>query len=236
MLGTLYGVGVGPGDPELITLKAVKTLKKVDFIAIPRTSAEKDSVALSIINGVLENKKEIIELIFPMSFDEKLLANSWSNAVEVVREKLDEGKDVAFITLGDPTVYSTYIYIHKTLKGMGYNTEIIPGITSFCASAARAGISLGENKEAIAIIPSAYECENLDSILDSFDNVVLMKVSKNMEKLKAKLKEKQLLDKTVLVSKCGFEDEVIEYDIEKMDDRLSYFTTMIIKKSGVIIK
>lgn len=233
MSGTLYGVGVGPGDPELITLKAVKILEKVDYIAIPRTSAEKDSLALSIVNGVLKDKKEIIELIFPMSFDEKLLEKSWKDSVKDVKEKLDMGKNVAFITLGDPTVYSTYIYIHKTLKSMCYNTEIIPGITSFCASAARAGISLGENRETIAVVPSAYECENLDGILDNFDNVVLMKVSRNMAKLKEKLKEKKLLDKTVLVSKCGFEDELIGYDIEKIDEKLSYFTTMIIKKSGV---
>lgn len=233
MSGTLYGVGVGPGDPELITLKAVRILEKADFLAIPRTSAEKDSLALSIVNGVLRSKKEIIELVFPMSFDKKLLQNSWEKAVEGVKQKLDEGLDVAFITLGDPTVYSTYMYIHKTLKDMGYATEIIPGITSFCASAARAGISLGENSDTIAILPSAYECENLDNVLDSFDNIVLMKVSKNMDKLKEKLKEKNLLEKTLLVSKCGFHDERIEYDIEKIDEKLSYFTTMIIKNDGV---
>ena len=233
MSGTLYGVGVGPGDPELITLKAVKILEKVDYIAVPRTSTEKESLALSIVNGVLDRKKEIIELIFPMSFDDKLLGDSWNKAIEEVKVKLDEGKNIAFITLGDPTVYSTYIYIHKTLKSIGYNTEIIPGITSFCAASARAGISLGENRETIAIIPSAYECENLDNVLDSFDNIVLMKVSRNMERLIEKLKARQLLDKTVLVSRCGFEDELVEFDIEKIDEKLSYFTTMIIKKSGV---
>lgn len=234
MKGKLYGIGIGPGDPELITIKAKRILNQADLIAIPKTASEKASQALTIAEGVLESEKEILELLFPMSFDEKVLEESWRVAINQVREKLESGKSIAFITLGDPTVYSTYMYLHKVLKHEGYETEIIPGITSFCASAARAGVSIGENKETIAIVPSAYECEKLDSILDSFDNIVLMKVSKNMDKLKEKLRAKDMLDKTVLVSKCGMEDELIEFDINKLDgNKLSYFTTMIIKKSGV---
>ena len=234
MKGKLYGVGVGPGDPELLTIKAKRILEKAAYIAIPKASMGKQSQALTIVEGVLEKKNEILELLFPMSFDENVLKEGWKVALIQVKEKLDLGMDVAFITLGDPTVYSTYMYLHKVLKEEGYETEIIPGITSFCASAARAGVSLGENRETIAVVPSAYECENLGEILNSFDNVVLMKVSKNLSKLKAVLKEKNLLDKTVLVSKCGLPDELIQFDLEGQDDEnLSYFTTMIIKKSGV---
>ncbi|MCX7923585.1 MAG: precorrin-2 C(20)-methyltransferase [Clostridia bacterium] len=234
MPGKLYGVGVGPGDPELLTIKAKRILERADFIAIPKTAADKESTALSIVEGAVEISKEVIELIFPMSFDEKLLEESWRNAVLQIKEKLDSGKDVAFVTLGDPTIYSTYIYIHKTLLDEGYECEIVPGITSFCASAARVGVSLGENKETIAIVPSAYECENLDNILDSFDNIVLMKVSRSLPKLKDILKQKGLWEKAVIISKCGFEDEVIEFDIEKAaESKLSYFTTMIIKKGGI---
>ena len=234
MPGKLYGIGVGPGDPELLTLKAKRILEAVDYIAIPKTASDKDSVALSIVEGVLETKKDVIELLFPMSFDSGVLETSWNNSVSEVKVKLDAGKDVAFITLGDPTVYSTYIYIHKEIKSLGYDTEIIPGITSFCASAARLGISLAENRESIAVVPSAYECENLETILKNCDNVVLMKVSNNISRLKDKLKDMGLLDKAVLVSKCGFEDEMIEYDLENASgNKLSYFTTMIIKRNGV---
>lgn len=234
MAGKLYGVGVGPGDPELITLKAKRILEEADCIAIPKTSADKESLALSIVGGMLGDEKEIIELLFPMSFDEKLLESSWNKAIAEIRDKLDAGRNVAFITLGDPTVYSTYMYIHKVLRQQGYETEVIPGITSFCASAARIGISLGENRETIAVVPSAYECENLDDIIDKFDNVVLMKISRRFAKLKEKLKEKGLDDKAVLVSRCGLEGEMVEFDLEKVEeDALSYFTTMIIKKNGV---
>ena len=232
--GKLYGIGVGPGDPELLTLKAKRILKTVDYIAIPKTASDRDSVALSIVEGVLETKKDVIELLFPMSFDSEILESSWSKSVSEVKALLDDGRDVAFITLGDPTVYSTYIYIHKEIKNLGYDTEIIPGITSFCASAARLGISLAENRESFAVVPSAYECENLETILENFDNVVLMKVSRNISGLKDKLAEMGLADKVVLVSKCGFEDEMIEYDLEKASgNKLSYFTTMIVKRKGI---
>jgi len=235
MAGKLYGVGIGPGDPELITIKAKNILEKVDCIAIPKTSSDKSSTALSIAGGIIGEEKDIFELLFPMSYNEKLLEDSWSSAIGQIRNKLDEGKDVAFITLGDPTVYSTYMYIHKVFKNEGYETEIIPGITSFCASAAKAGISLGENRETIAVIPSAYECNNMDEILDNFDSIVLMKVARSLPELKKKLKDKGLLSNAVLVSKCGFDDEVVEYDLDKINsDSLSYFTTMIIKKSGVV--
>ncbi len=234
MPGKLYGVGVGPGDPELLTLKAKRILEAADYVAIPKTASDRDSVALSIVEGVLETKKEVMELLFPMSFDSEVLESSWSNSVAEVKAKLDAGKDVAFITLGDPTVYSTYIYIHKEIKNLGYDTEIIPGITSFCASAARLGISLAENRESMAVVPSAYECENLETLLENCDNVVLMKVSRNIVRLKDKLKDMGLADKAVLVSKCGFADETIEYELEKAaGNKLSYFTTMIIKRNGV---
>jgi precorrin-2/cobalt-factor-2 C20-methyltransferase len=234
MTGKLYGVGVGPGDPELLTLKAKRILEQVDYIAIPKTAADKKSLALTIAEGAIGKQKDILELLFPMSYDEQTLEKSWKVAIVQIKEKLDAGKSVAFITLGDPTVYSTYIYTHKVLKQEGYETEIVPGITSFCASAARVGVSLGENKETIAIVPSAYECDNLEEILNSFDSVVLMKVSKNLPQLLEKLRAKGLIEKTVLVSRCGLEDELIEFDIESLDgNKLSYFTTMIIKKSGV---
>jgi len=234
MKGKLYGIGVGPGDPELVTLKAKRLLREVDCVAIPKTATEKESLALSIVSGLIEEKKDILDLLFPMSFNERLLEDSWNKAVEEVMSRLDAGKDVAFITLGDPTVYSTYMYLHKILKQQGYETEIVPGITSFCASAARAGISLAENRESLAVVPSAYDCRDIDDILDNFENIVLMKISRKFSALREKLIEKGLHDKAVLVSKCGLEGEMIEFDLGKVNEEaLSYFTTMIIKKNGV---
>lgn len=233
LAGILYGVGVGPGDPELVTLKAKRILEEADCIAVPRNAVKKDSLALSIVRNIIGKDRDIIELFFPMSFDEKTLESSWKKAAEELRDRLDTGMNVAFITLGDPTVYSTYMYMHKAISNMGYRTEIIPGITSFCAAAARAGISLGENRETIAVVPSAYECDKLDSIISDFDNIVLMKIARKFHSLKAKLKEQGLDGKAVLVSRCGLEDELVEFDLDKVNGEiLSYFTTMIIKKNG----
>lgn len=236
MRGKLYGIGIGPGDPELITIKAKNILEKVDYIAIPKTSSDNKNYALSIVEGIMHiDPKRIIELIFPMSYDEKILETGWEIASKSIIETLDKGKNIAFITLGDPTVYSTYMYVHKVIQKQGYITEIVPGVTSFCASAAKAGISLGENSDCIAIVPQAYDCENLDDILESFDSVVLMKASKNFNGLLQKLEQHKLEDKAVLISKCGHEDEVIQHDLTKINtEKLSYFTTVIIKKRGVI--
>ncbi|KAF1084503.1 Cobalt-precorrin-2 C(20)-methyltransferase [Sporotomaculum syntrophicum] len=234
MAGKLYGVGIGPGDPELITIKARRILAEADVVAVPKTAAEKASFAQTIAEGAFEKGKELLELLFPMSFDVEVLERSWHEAIGQIREKLELGKTVAFITLGDPTVYSTYMYIHKQLYQEGYDTEIIPGVTSFCAAAARAGISLGENRETIAIVPSAYECNNLENILKSFDNIILMKLSKSLPKLKELLKSEGLSESAVLVSKCGLEDEKITYDLNLSDDeKISYFSTMLVKKGGV---
>jgi precorrin-2/cobalt-factor-2 C20-methyltransferase len=236
MAGKLYGLGVGPGDPELITLKAKRIMEEADCIAVPKTKEGKRSFAFSIAEDIAGKGKPLLELVFPMSFDESVLENSWSNAIEEIRKVLDEGKDIAFITLGDPTVYSTYMYVHKAISKLGYDTEIIPGITSFCASASRAGISLGENRETIAVIPSAYECENLEQVLDSFDNIVLMKVYKSMDKLKKLLEKKGLARNAVIVSKCGTDEETVMFGMDREDfGKLSYFTTVIIKKQGELV-
>lgn len=234
MPGRLYGVGIGPGDPELITLKAKRIIESVRYIAVPKANTDGESVALSIVKEYIPDEVEILELVFPMSHDEKLLYSYWNEAASSISSKLDGGHDVAFITLGDPSVYSTYMYIHRLLGNKGYDAEVIPGITSFCASAAKAGVSLAENSETIAIIPSAYECDKLDMILDSFDNIVMMKVAKNLAEINGKLLGKGLADKALLVSRCGFDDQMIEFDLDKAaQSKLSYFTTLIIKKNGV---
>lgn len=233
MKGIFYGVGVGPGDPELITLKAANLLGNCGCIAVPKTAEEKESLALAIAKQVIGEKAEILELVFPMTRNREKLDQSWSEAAERIAGYLDRGVDVAFITLGDPTVYSTCMYVIKKLREMGYQTEIIPGITSFCAAAAKAGVSLAENRETLAVIPSAYDFDGLDEVLDAFDNVVLMKVSARFEKIREKLTEKGLEDRTVTVSRCGLEGERINYGFSEIDaDSVSYFTTLLVRKKG----
>ena len=146
--GKLIGIGVGPGDTELLTLKAAKILKSVPVIFSPKSSKEKESIALSIIRPIIDERNDskklmLVEPIFPMIEDEKELERCWTSASEMIAQYLDSGRDVAFITLGDPSIFSTYSYVQKKLKD-SYEIETIPGITSFTACAAARNEALVE--------------------------------------------------------------------------------------------
>lgn len=137
MKGKLFGLGVGPGDPELLTIKALRIIKESDVIAVPGNDI-KGSVAYQIVKGVYEelDNKNLIPVAMPMTKDPKVLEENHKKAADNVERYLKEGKQVAFLTLGDPTVYSTYLYVHKRILERGYEAEIVSGITSFCAVAA----------------------------------------------------------------------------------------------------
>ena len=153
MAGKMYGIGVGPGDPELLTLKAVRLIRESAVVAVPGTAKE-ESVAYKIVKQAIPelDEKEIIPVPMPMTKDKDLLERSHEAGAKLVREQLDAGKDVAFLTLGDPTVYSTYLYIHKRIDAAGYDTEIISGITSFCAVSAKLNTGLVEKAEPLVQI------------------------------------------------------------------------------------
>lgn len=236
MKGTLFGVGVGPGDPELMTLKAHRILSEAHIVAVPKTAWDKDSLALSIARQAVGPDKEILELLFPMTHNQEQLQESWDQAALTLSTYLDQGKTVAFITLGDPSLYSTYLYLHHRAREKGYHTEIIPGVPSFCAAAGALGLGLAENRESVAVVPSVDEWDHLKEVLAKFDTIVLMKVAKNLPRLKVLLQEQGLLDKSVLVSRCGMAEEAFVYhwgDLADQGTKVSYFSTMIVKKSGV---
>ncbi|MBB6214597.1 precorrin-2/cobalt-factor-2 C20-methyltransferase [Anaerosolibacter carboniphilus] len=231
MNGRFYGLGVGPGDPELVTLKAIHILNQVDIIIAPETIKDKGSVAYDIIKGHVQDQRKVVFQVFPMTYDSKELDASWNRNMEEILTFLFEGKNVAFITLGDPMVYSTYIYVMRLIRDKGIAVETVPGITSFCAAASRLGIPLSEGNETIAIVPAAYQCEQIDDILHFADNVILMKPSRGFEKTVQKLEEHQLLENTVLISKCGHEDEKISYDVKSLlGEKIDYLSMLIAKK------
>ena len=232
MAGILYGVGVGPGDPELITLKAKKVLEKVHCIAVPKAGEKSTQLALSIISDYLNPAQEILELIFPMTSDKATLYHSWQKAAEQIIQKLDAGMDLCFVTLGDPTLYSTYMYVHKLIAQRGYRTEIIPGITAMSAIAAKVGISLAENDETLAVVPSGTELD-LEAIIRHHDNIVLMKVSKNYQTITKILRDSGLEAQTITASRCGLPGEQIQIGLATETEKPDYFTTLIIKKNGV---
>lgn len=238
MSGKLTVIGVGPGDPELLTLKGLRILKAASCIFVPKGREEGSSLALSIVSSLLDlTGKEVIEAYFPMrktrgSTEQGELDTQWQKTVENVLSRLNSNIDVVFITIGDPTVYSTFYYLHERLIALNpdIEIEIIPGVSSITASAARAGVYLGIADERIAVLPANY-LANLNDTLQKFDTVVLMKVSKVFEQIRQKLSEMQLTDNAVYVVRAGMEDEKIFRSLKDVTDNdLNYFSMVIVKK------
>ena len=226
MSGRLYGVGVGPGDPELITLKALRIIKECGVIAVPGKEPEKSTAYNIVIKIYPElDKKELVGIHMPMTRDNAALKESHEEGAGILCRILDAGKDIAFLTLGDVTVYSTYMYLHKRVSEQGYNTEIISGIPSFCAAAARLGMSLAEKNEELHIIPASYQTEGA---LKLSGTKVLMKAGKKMPEIKETLIKSG--SQAVMVCGCGMEDEQIYCGAENIPEDAGYYSLIIVKE------
>lgn len=232
MSGIFYGIGVGPGDPELLTIKAARVLGQVDAVIAPKGEKTEDSTALDIARPYLPKEAQVIRLTFPMVNDPQELNRAWEENKEVILQLLAEGQKVAFLTLGDPMLFSTYIYIFRLLQDSGYPLVTIPGITSFSHMASRLGRPLAERDEILTIIPATAGEESLDQAIGSSSNLVLMKVYRNFASIMEKLKKSGYWKNAVMVSKCGWNDEEIYYDLENIQgDKIHYLSTIIAKKS-----
>lgn len=232
--GTLYGIGVGPGDPELVTIKAQKVLSAVEVLCVPKSRMEKDSLALSVVRAVTDRDFELMELEFPMSMERQLLEQSWRNAGRQVAEKLLAGRKVAFVTVGDPTLYSTFGYLQRFIKANHPHVpvETVPGVSSITACPAAVGEPLVEGEEKLAVIPAAYNLDDLKNVLDIFDTVVLMKVNRRLPELLPFLRRYGNLD-TYFVSRCGYPDQFTTAEPEELvDQKLHYMSLLIVKKKA----
>ena len=226
--GKLYGIGVGPGDSELLTLKAARILENIPVIFSPKSSKEKESIALSIVKPIIEKRKDykrlmLVEPIFPMIEDKNELEKVWSSAAEMIAQYLDSGRDVAFITLGDSSIFSTYAYVQKKLINR-YEIETVPGITSFTACAAAKNEALVEQNEILTIVPKIDD--RLEHILEYSDSIVLMKASRNTSKLESVIEKKNRPKEIYSVQNCTRENEKI---IEGFSNEKPYLTTTVIK-------
>lgn len=225
MTGTLFGVGVGPGDPELLTVKAIETLRAAAVVAVPDTGGEK--TALHVAAKYIADK-EILLCPMPMIRDKERLAKSRRESVDKICERLEEGQDVAFATLGDPSIYSTYMYLHRLVLERGYKAKMIPGVPSFCAAAAALGDSLCEGGEALHIFPASYE--GLEEGICLKGSKVLMKSGRRMAEVRQVLKDAGLAGQTRMVECCGMKNETIYRHLEDVSDDASYFSILLIKE------
>ncbi len=245
MAGRFIGIGVGPGDPELITLKAVKALQVADIICIPKSHANKPSLAFTMVKNILEEREkapEILELIFPMTKDELGNKALWTKNAGIIADKVASGKVIAFITLGDPMFYSTFIYLYQSLKEEypKLQLEIIPGVTSLTACAASAKIPLAEKEEVVSVIPSDFDPKLIEETAKHADNLVFIKCAYRLKELipiieRSGFKENSTI---ALVRRCTMPEEEVLIgklsDVQNWKICEDYFSVAIIKKREFI--
>jgi len=235
-IGRLYGIGIGPGDPELLTIRAYRILSQVPVIFVPQKSIGSKSYAYSIIESLLgKSSQKIVALVFPMRKDSQQLISYWEKAAEKIWQHLSQGEDCAFVNEGDPFLYGTFIHVFEIIRKCypEVTIEVIPGISSINAASARGLLPLASGKERIAILPTTYE-NNIDAIretFESFDTVVLLKVHTMFDKVLELLEEMKLTDKCIYIRRCTSEDEEIVRDIRKLKgENLDYLSLLIMRK------
>ncbi len=218
--GKLYGVGVGPGDPELLTLKAVRLLRECDVVAAPDGERTAYQIARQFADG-----KPVVFCSLPMTRDQAAAEASQRAAADTLCALLDEGKMVVFLTLGDPAVYSTYWYLHRLVTARGYAAEMTPGVPSFCAAAAALGRALCEGSEPLHILPASHGRPVPES-----GNLVLMKAGKSLLQVRSQLERAGRLSDAALVERCGMEGERVVYDLSTLEESTGYFSVILVKE------
>ena len=238
----LYGVGVGPGAPDLLTLRAVETLKRVEVLALPRSSDYGASMAWKIIEPVIGKVagQQRLFLTFPMSKEPARLRKAWDLAFAKIGEHLEAGRNVAFATEGDPSLYSTFGYLQReaSRRWPAITVEIVPGVSSIAAVPAVVGRPLADGLERIAIIPANYGVDDLVAVLNNFDTTILMKIGSEMPKVVAALERTGLLDKAVYVAKATMPEQRVAIDLRTVGaERGDCFAMVLVtrkERSGVL--
>lgn len=226
--GVFYGVGVGPGDPELLTVKALKTLEHCPVIAAPRTRSG-ETLALDIVRQAVSLEgKTILPLDFTMSRDPAVLRQSRLRAAEAIMAHLSAGRDTAMLNLGDVSIYATFSYLMNILTDRGYEAVMVPGVPSFCAVAARLGTSLTTVSSPLHILPGSGG--SLAELLDLPGTKVLMKSGRQLPQAAEALRQRGLLEKAAMVRDCGLPTEQVCRDLTHLPEDTGYFATVIVKE------
>ena len=228
MAGKLIGVGVGPGDPELLTLKAVRTIRENDVIALPGPVPEETAAYRIAVQAVPDLAgKILVPLSFPMVMDRREQERCHREGASILEGYLSEGRNVVFLTLGDAAVYSTFSYVQHLVEADGYETALVSGIPSFCAAAAALNLPLAEWTQPLHILPAVHRP---DTDLSAPGNYVLMKSGTKMKQLRDRLRG---TGKSVyLVENCGMPDEKLYLSLDEIPDRTGYFSLLLVKEDS----
>ncbi len=236
----LVGIGVGPGDPELLTVKAVKAIQNADVIMCPASKEDRPSIALSVVSSLIEKSKnqKIIKLIFPMTKDKDILVKTWKKNAKIMAEKVLSGNNVVYLTVGDPYLYSTWIYMHREIeeKYPKMKISVIPGIVSMFTFASKVGVSIAEGAEKVSIIPSCYDLTTVKEIAKNSETMIFLKDGRYFDQVIELLKESGFPNDSIFAigQDLGTENEVIKKMKlgEVNDDTLTtkYFSILVIKR------
>jgi precorrin-2/cobalt-factor-2 C20-methyltransferase len=240
--GILYGVGVGPGSLDLLTFRAAKVLRRAKVVVVPRTSPYGQSTAWRIIKPILHKRREQehLFLTFPMSREPARHVAAWEKAFAEIGQRLEKGLSVAFATEGDPSLYSSFIYLQREahIRWPDIRVEVVPGVSSIAAVPAVTGVPLADGLERVAIIPAGYGVADLVEVLNRFDTTVLMKIGSEMSNIFKALELTGLTDRAVYVSKASMREQRIVHGVREMTpERRDCFAMVVVsrkERSGVL--
>ncbi len=233
-MGSLYGIGVGPGDPELLTIKAQRMLQQVPVICFTQLDDGKESYALSVVRGVLEAAEpEFLAITIPSDDDTPISAQTWTDAAKEIAGHLNRGKNVAFITEGDPMLYSEFFHVLESVKSVvpDLDVEVVPGVSSVMAAAASSGMPLVTHGQRLTILPKVYGIDDLREAITNSDTTVLMEVNRDLLQALANLENLGLTGKATYVRQASTVRESVVEDISKLSaEDLDYFSLLIIRR------
>ena len=236
----LIGIGVGPGDVELLTVKAAKAIQNADIIMCPASNEDRPSIALSVVSPIIDKSlnQKIVKLIFPMTKDKDVLENTWKRNAKIMAETVLTGKNVVYLTVGDPYLYSTWIYMHKNLKENypDMDISVIPGIVSIFTFASKVGVSIAEGAEKVAIIPSCYDLSSVKEIAKHSESMIFLKDGRYFDKVIEVLKESGFPDNSIFAigQDLGTENEIVrKMTLGEVNDSsltTKYFSILVVKR------
>lgn len=232
----LYAIGVGPGAPDLLTLRAAEILRRVPVIFSPLSAMGTTSRALEVVRNVIDPaRQEVVELMFPMQKEQEELEGEWEEAAAEIVERLRYHGEGAFITIGDVSLYSTFIYVQRVLEVQHPDliVEMVPGIPSFSAMTALMGMPYGQGDDRIAILPATFGPDRIAAVLKEFETIILMKVNRVMDEVLDTLETLGLIEHATFVTKCGMPDQEVVYDVRTLrGQRPSYFSILLVTKTA----
>lgn len=237
----LFCVGCGPGDPELLTVRAVNLIKNAEVIFAPTAREGKPSIALSVVEQYIDRPTKTVSLVFPMVKDRESLRDYWKRNTDEIASAVRSGKKVVYLTVGDPALYSTWIYIHRELKKSygDIEVEIVPGVASMFAIAARAKISLAEGDETVAVVPACYDMERVKKTANACDTVIFLKDGRYFDSVIEMLAQAGFPDNAniAIAQDVSEEGEILEMKRlselrGKKGPTEKYFSIMVAKKNA----